>query len=150
MRSLILFFGSAVLSVLCVSDLIPGTGQTRHHCDPLTVAPLAATGLVATLNPRIPRNAAVRTTKYASLSETLSSASLRVMWGEIRRHSDSANGLKLNRSGEWRVSIWRPPETTAQFHGAQQGSYGFDSATLANATIVAILLDCGWGRKTLA
>ncbi len=148
MQSLVLINGSAVLSVRCASDLIPGTGQTGRHRNPLTVAPLAGTGLVATLTPRIPPSAAVRTTNEVSFNEAFSSTSLRVIRREALLQSDLANGL--NRNGERRVSIRTPSETKERFRDAPQGSYGFDSATLANAMIVAILLDCGWGQNPLA
>lgn len=148
MQSLILIYGSAVLSVRCDSDLTPGTGQTRRHRNPRSVAPFAETGLVATLTPRIPCSASVRTTQDASFNDTISLSSRRIMRGVAVRQSDLGNGL--NRNGDWRVSIRRPSEAKARFRGAQQRSDGFDSDTLANATIAAILLDCGWGRNPLA
>lgn len=148
MRSLILIYGSAVLSVRCASNLIPGTGRTRRQRDPLTVAPFAGTERVATLTPRIPRSAAMRKIKNANFNDVLSAASLRVMRGGVRWHSQLANGL--NRIGEKRVSNRQPSSAMARFRGAQQSSHGIDSATLANTTIAAILLDCGWDGNPLA
>ena len=151
MQSLILIYGSEVLSVRCAADLIPGTGQTRHHRKPLTVAPSAGNGLVATLTPRIPPSAAVHTTNEPSFNDAFFSTSLRVMRREAFRQSEQSDlEYGLNRNGERRVSIRTPPESMERFRGAPQGSYGFDSATLANATIAAILLDCGWDRNPLA
>ena len=147
MRSLILICGSAVLSVRCVSDLIPGTGQTRRHCDPLTIAPFAATGLVATLTPRIPRSASVRRTNDASFVDAISSATLRVMCGDADRQSDLVSGL--NRNSQRRVSIRRLRSNGADSRRATTFAWLY-SATLANVTIAVILLDCGWGRNPLA
>ena len=122
MRSLILICGSAVLSVRFVSDLIPGTGRKWRHRKPLTVAPSAETGLVATLTPRIPRSTSVRTPDDGSFDDPLSSETRRGKCGDADQQSELVPGL--NRSSGRRVSFWSPSQAMARIQVAQQRLHG--------------------------